>query len=238
MIVACKICGGDAKTFGVTDFNRCTNVQPFPPSGVQVFYSRCPDCGFLFTVAFDGWTEDQFKRHIYNDDYILADPDFTLARPVENARVISGTWDRFKTGMRILDYGGGNGALTAILCLKGFDAVSYDPLMGDPKPEGKFDLVTCFETLEHLPDPMATVAEIVGYVADPGAVFYSTCVQPSDVDMSWWYIGPRNGHVSLFTEKSLGWLWGRYGFKNATRDETTHMAFRTFPGAWITGATT
>ena len=58
--------------------------------------------------------------------------------------------------MRVLDYGGGNDVLCHTLRANGFkEAVTYDPMVPEHalKPAGKLDLVTCFETLEHLPDP-------------------------------------------------------------------------------------
>ncbi len=102
-------------------------------------------------------------------------------------------------------------------------------------PEGKFDLVTCFETLEHLPDPMAGVADIVRYVAEPGAVFYSTLTQPDDLErqgMSWWYVGPRNGHISIFSKQALAMAWARHGYRNASFNAGMHLAFRTLPESW------
>ena len=74
------------------------------------------------------------------------------------------------------------------------------------RPEGKFDIITCFETLEHLPDPIDGLARMIECVAEPGIIFYSTLVQPADFDnqgMAWWYVGPRNGHVSIFTKQAL-----------------------------------
>jgi len=100
---------------------------------------------------------------------------------------------------------------------------------------GKFDLVTCFETLEHVPDPVASIGAIVDYVAEPGAVFYSTLTQPDDLNdkgMSWWYVGPRNGHISLFSKQALQVAWGRHGFKTVSFDAGHHLAFRTLPDAW------
>jgi 2-polyprenyl-3-methyl-5-hydroxy-6-metoxy-1,4-benzoquinol methylase len=99
-------------------------------------------------------------------------------------------------------------------------------------PEGKFDLVTCFETLEHLPDPMAGVADILRYAGEPGAVFYSTLTQPDDLErqgMSWWYVGPRNGHISLFSKQALATTWSRHGYRNASLNPGMHLAFCTLP---------
>ncbi len=103
------------------------------------------------------------------------------------------------------------------------------------RPNGKFDLVTCFETLEHLPDPVAGVAQMVDCVAEPGAVLYSTLTQPLDFDkygMSWWYVGPRNGHISIFTKQALALAWARYGFTTVALDDGMHLAFRALPEHW------
>ena len=84
------------------------------------------------------------------------------------------------------------------------EAVTYDPMVPEHAcaPNGKFDLVTCFETIEQLADPLAGIARIADHIAKPGAVLYSTRTQPADFDnfgLSWWYVGPLNGHVSIFT---------------------------------------
>jgi len=231
--VPCKICGNPSSLHGVVDFNRSTH-EALPPSGVPIYYRHCSLCGFLFTDAFDDWNLDQFKKNIYNSDYEAIDPDYCSDRPASNAETISGIFGNQKN-IRILDFGGGNDSLCSKLRTEGFlDAVTYDPMVPgyDARPKGKFDLVTCFETLEHVPNPIASIGEIVRYLNDPGAVFYTTVVQPQELrlhDMSWWYIGPRNGHISLFSHEALGLAWARYGFKNMSMDQTTHLAFKTLP---------
>jgi 2-polyprenyl-6-hydroxyphenyl methylase/3-demethylubiquinone-9 3-methyltransferase len=117
------------------------------------------------------------------------------------------------------------------------EAVTYDPMVPEHagRPSGKFDLVTCFETLEHLPNPLDGIAKIVECVAEPGAVFYSTLTQPDDFDnhgLSWWYVGPRNGHISIFTKQALAVAWGNYGFRTAPLSQGVHLAFRTLPSNW------
>jgi SAM-dependent methyltransferase len=237
----CKICQGPSELYGVADSNRPCEIPGavHPPlSGVPVYYRRCVACGFLFTDAFDDWREDQFKRHIYNEDYHLFDPDYQTKRPNNNAGIVANLWAGHKAGMRVLDFGGGNDVFCKALRTGGFsEALTYDPMVPEHarRPEGKFDLVTCFETLEHLPDPLAGIAAIVDCVAEPGAVFYSTLTQPEDFDqygMSWWYVGPRNGHISIFTKQALALAWARHGFKTAALNEFTHLAFRTLPQSW------
>jgi hypothetical protein len=239
--LGCKICSGAAALYGVVDLHRpCIipgGVSP-PLSGVPIYYRRCAACGFIFTDAFDDWSEDQFKTHIYNDDYITFDPDYQTERPSQNAGVVAQLWGAHKASIRVLDFGGGNDVLCSALRATGFaEAITYDPMVPEhaTRPEGKFDLVTCFETLEHLPDPVAGIARIVECVAEPGAVFYSTLMQPADIDkqgMSWWYVGPRNGHISLFTRQALTSAWARHGYKTASLNDNVHLAFRTLPSHW------
>ncbi|MGJ5179421.1 class I SAM-dependent methyltransferase [Bradyrhizobium oligotrophicum] len=239
--VSCKICDGPANLFGVVDMNRpcqTPHAHRAPLSGVPIYYRRCETCGFLFTDAFDDWSFEQFKTHIYNDGYEAVDPDYRVKRPTDNAAAVSRFWAPHKANMRVLDFGGGNDVFCTSLRAQGFaEAVTYDPMVSEHAghPDGQFDLVTCFETLEHVPDPLATIGAIAGYVAEPGAVFYSTLTQPDDFDsqgMSWWYVGPRNGHISIHTQQSLALAWGRFGFKTAALSAGTHLAFRTLPAQW------
>lgn len=237
--VACKICGGPSSLYGVTDMSRSCEINlDTPLSGVPIYYRRCPTCGFLFTDAFDDWGIGEFKSHIYNDEYVIYDPDYKEKRPSLNAKTVDDLWTDFKATMRVLDYGGGNDVFCSALRARGFkEAISYDPMVPEHavRPAGKFDLVTCFETLEHLPDPLDGIGKIVEFVADPGAVFYSTLTQPSDFDqkgLSWWYVGPRNGHVSIFTRQALAAAWAKFGFKTASLNDGTHLSFRTLPDTW------
>ena len=234
----CKICGGPAPLYGVVDFHKCCEeLRGFrlPLSGVPIYYRRCQTCGFLFTDAFDNWSDDQFRDHIYNTDYHMVDPDYRVARPSSNAVSVVQLWGAIKANTRVLDYGGGNDTFCSVLRRQGFPiAVTYDPMVPEyaQRPPGKFDLVTCFETLEHLPDPVAGFAALAECVAEPGLVFYSTLLQPdnlNDSGLGWWYIGPRNGHISLFTRQALATAWGRLGYKTLSLSQGVHLAFRTLP---------
>lgn len=238
--IACKICEGPSPLYGVVDMHRPCEIggtQP-PLSGVPVYYRRCATCGFLFTDAFDDWNHDHFKAHIYNEGYIAFDPEYLTKRPSGNASLVANLWGAHKANMRVLDYGGGNDVFSSVLRAQGFkEAVTYDPMVPEfaVPPDGTFDLVTCFETLEHLPDPIVGVAEIVKHVGEPGAVFYSTLTQPDDFDrqgMSWWYVGPRNGHISIFTKQALEMAWARHGYRSVSLNTGTHLAFRTLPTSW------
>jgi 2-polyprenyl-6-hydroxyphenyl methylase/3-demethylubiquinone-9 3-methyltransferase len=237
-VVPCKICGQSSPIYGVVDFSRSCEEEKLrePLSGIPVHYRRCEACGFLFTDSFDSWTHADFKTHIYNDDYVRFDPDYVERRPKTHGETILHFFGRDKEKLRVLDYGGGNGLLAASLRAAGFGSVeTYDPLTPEyaALPDRKFDLVTCFETLEHVPDPLAAIDAIVAHTAEPGIVLFSTLVQPEDFGregMGWWYIAPRNGHVSLFSRPALEMAWQRHGYMLGSFDDNMHVAFRTIPG--------
>jgi len=111
--------------------------------------------------------------------------------------------------------------------------VTYDPFVPDfATPGGKFDLITCFETLEHMPDPVAGIGAIMAHLDELGLVLFSMMLQPADFDrlgMNWWYVGPRNGHISLLSRSALAKAWGRHGFRTGSFDDNMHVAFRTLP---------
>jgi 2-polyprenyl-6-hydroxyphenyl methylase/3-demethylubiquinone-9 3-methyltransferase len=234
----CKICGEPALLFGVVDFQRCCEIpggKRLPLSGVPVYYRRCTACGFLFTDAFDGWSEAEFKAFIYNAGYLAVDPDYTEKRPRGNASAVETLFGTHKAALRVLDYGGGNDVMCSALRAAGFPAAStYDPFVAEyaRRPEGVFDIVTCFETLEHMPDPMAGIAALLASLAEPGLVLFSTLLQPQEFDrlgLNWWYIGPRNGHVSIFSRNALVLAWRHYGYQTASFTDNMHIAFRTLP---------
>lgn len=232
------MCGAAAPLYGVTDFNRsCEEARGryLPLAGTAVYYRRCGACGFLFTDCFDDWTHADFERHIYNSDYAAVDPDYAERRPAANAALVADIFGKDKGRLRVLDYGGGNGEVARLLRGSGFLAAeTYDPFTPEfaRAPDGAFEVVTCFETLEHLPDPKRGTAAIASQVAEPGIVVFSTLVQPADFDrqkMNWWYVGPRNGHISLFSRQALAALWQAHGFTIGSFNDNLHIAFRTMP---------
>ncbi len=237
----CKVCGGASPLFGVLDFNRsCLEAQapPLPLAGVPVYYRRCEACGLIFTDAFDDWSQAEFEAHVYNDGYIQVDPDYAEARPVGMAQMIARIFGASGATLRVLDYGGGNGRFAETLRGLGFASVTtYDPFSPAfrARPEGRFDLVTCFETLEHMPDPQAGAADLASFLADEALLWIGTLLQPSDIlrqRMGWWYIGPRNGHVTLFTRAALSHLWTPLGLKAMSADDAKHVVFRSAPPAF------
>jgi len=234
----CKVCGSEVRPFGRIDFNRsCEDVRSsaLAPAGYEIPYVRCVRCGLIFTSAFDQWSTHEFSSLIYNEEYILVDPDFIESRPRNHATMISTELRSFESQIHGLDYGGGNGLFAKLMQKFGFnDYQSYDPLIAEfsVKPEKLFNLITCFETLEHLHQPISAANDISSMLDDQGIVFFSTMIQPEnirDIGTSWWYIAPRNGHITIYTKLSLNIMWRNLGFEFASFNDNYHVAYKKIP---------
>jgi hypothetical protein len=225
---ACKICAGPAFLFDVVDFNKCCDgdFYAFGMAGIPVIYYRCRSCSFVFTDFFDSWSTADFAQFVYNDDYLTVDGDYAGARAVRTARQLSPMLAGCE-GARILDYGSGAGHFSAEMRSLGFpDVASYDPYSAPERPRGKFDVVTCFEVLEHTVAPLAAMQDMCAFLAEDGAIILGQSLQPAEIETTranWWYVAPRNGHASIFAEETflvlaerLGlvvhWGGGAYGF--------------------------
>ncbi|GAB0118482.1 class I SAM-dependent methyltransferase [Acidisoma sp. 7E03] len=232
---ACKICGAPAPVFARVDFEKHCNLQLREErhAGVNVVYHRCERCQFMFTLFLDELSPEELVSRVYNDEYIKFDPLYPLIRPRTNAgflRMIVAEAMVARPAPRILDYGAGNGMLAQLLegevAVENFDALN--PRF-DRFPKGRFDLIFCSEVVEHIPQPHALMEDWQRLLAEDGAVIFSTTIQPDDIASlgeAWWYLGPRNGHVSLYSRQSLDLLCRRHGLRYVPIDDQWHLAAR------------
>jgi SAM-dependent methyltransferase len=232
----CKICGGASPLFGVVDFHKsCIEAQgkQLPHSGCPIYYQRCQSCGFVFTTAFDAWDFAAYRTYIYNSGYIVVDPDYAELRPAGNAKMIATTFAGARASIGLLDYGGGEGLLAARLRDEGFSAETYDPFSSfNELPQERFDLITSFEVMEHVPSPKATVQAMASLLKPRGILLFSTLVQPENfnqIGLNWWYASPRNGHISLYSRQALALLFAPHGMKVGSFSDVLHIAYSEIP---------
>jgi 2-polyprenyl-6-hydroxyphenyl methylase/3-demethylubiquinone-9 3-methyltransferase len=231
----CKICGAASAPFDVVDFNKSCDARLYPSGlcGVPVVYHRCPSCAFIFTGFFDGFTSDQWARHVYNADYVKVDPEYVDARPRTNARELQSFLPR-KEGVLGLDFGGGNGLTAALMRDAGRAFQSLDPFgYSDVSPQnaGHFNFCSAMEVFEHTPDPVAALKSILGMcTGERLIVFIGTAVHDGVVTdatrLAWWYAAPRNGHISLFSRAALARLGADFGLDYASITRGTHLLTR------------
>lgn len=236
--VPCKICGEETKRFDVLDFNKSCDDKLYPAglAGIPVYYRICAGCQFIFTDFFDAFSGDQWRRLLYNDDYAKVDPEYREARPRRNAAEIEALLIGRRRNIIALDYGGGNGLTATLLRQRGWTYDSYDPFGHNDMREGRkgtYNFCSAFEVFEHSPDPIQSLSNIVELSSPERImVLIGTGIHDSQVDdqsrLSWWYAAPRNGHVSLYSRKSLRTLGTRCGLHYSSVSPGTHLLHRGF----------
>ena len=183
--------------------------------------SECESCGFATFDALNAWSEETFRKEIYNEDYHLCDPPFGEARP----RKICNWLSSFMPRCEIIDYGGGEGQLAAMLNQNGFTARSYDPFYGDAFVPGQSaEVVTAFEVVEHVPQQRRLFSELAALCKQNGVMIFSTLLKPLHLSQDWWYASARNGHVSFHTQESLANLMQELDLGFISLSDEIHLA--------------
>jgi hypothetical protein len=211
----CKLCQNTCDPFDVVDFGKFCNADPYANgfSGIPVYYFRCIACECTFTNFFDNWSSEDFSTFVYNEEYCLVDPDYVSIRPEATAQEWSNRFAVIKPAS-VLDFGAGSGRFALAMNACGFDFQSYDPFSSPELPKSSFDIVTAFEVVEHSPDPLKTFETVFDFMGERKIVIVGQSIQPSDIMSirgNWWYIAPRNGHCTVYSEKSFREVANRFG---------------------------
>lgn len=237
--LVCPICNGACSQLAPVDFNKsCEEVRGnfLKPAGILVFYALCNQCGFCFAPELANWTLQEFEEKIYNDDYKLVDPDYSDARPRSTANLLISMFGDKGYSISHLDYGGGKGLLATLLREAHWKSSTYDPLVDKTTKIdqlGKFDLITAFEVFEHVSNVHTLMSDICTLLAPKGVVLFSTLVSDGhiegDQELNWWYASPRNGHISLYSKRSLAILAKASGFNFGSFSEGLHVFVNDVP---------
>jgi hypothetical protein len=181
------------------------------------------------------WTNEQFLEQVYNDRYIDVDPDYVSERPTNNAKFLLNLFSD-ASDIRHLDYGGGNSCLSNYLKRHSWHSTSFDPF---PKKErcveglGKYNLITAFEVFEHAPCVLDLVNNLSVLMEDSCLIVFSTLISDGhlkpDSRINWWYASPRNGHISLFSRRSLEIIAERQKWTFASSNDGLHIFFNNLP---------
>jgi len=242
---ACKVCGAPTRVYDVVDFSKTCDYALYPDgfSGCPLYYYRCGECAFIFTDFCDTFSPAEWHTHIYNADYARIDPDYVSVRPHGNAKVVDAVAHWFKRSLVGLDYGGGSGLTSKLLRERGYVYDTYDPF-GEtrlsPDLRGTYNFCSAFEVIEHSPNPRELMQTIVS-LATPGRLIMMIGTQTHDGSvcdasrLSWWYVGPRNGHISIYSRRSLAVLAAQFGMTCTCVSKSTHLLTRGYSPLQITG---
>lgn len=170
-------------------------------------------------------------------DYFQCEKCETLfSDPIDNSNMVGGGFEeernvqqneerikRFVSlvgnDSKVLDFGCGHGLLmndcvTAGLDCKGFD--KFNPEY-DKMPEGKFNLISLVEVIEHLSFPYGEIDIAYNKLEDNGILYIETSfidvAKEENIPLEdFFYIEPSVGHATIFSHEGLDLLMKRKGF--------------------------
>lgn len=214
----CPICNSKDLRSEIIPFSK--NVLNIPcEDSREVKYYKCTHCDFIFCPEMTAW---DLGTEVYNEEYINFDPEYAGARSKDSAVMMLDVFKRGKT-VKHLDYGSGMGNLSTILNNKGWNSVSYDPYSNGNILEGKFDIITAFEVFEHSCDIDKTITDIKRLLYREGVILFSTLLADNNTTMDWFYLAPRNGHISLLSKKSLLLLAQKHSLFLGSLNDNLHI---------------
>lgn len=197
----CRICASPTALFA-----KATLLGKY-----EVCYYRCTDCGFI-------GTEDPFwLREAYSEAISAGDVGI-LQRNLQNGYISSAVITLLlPNARRFLDYGGGCGTFVRLMRDRGFDFKWHDLYASNIHARGfereagaRYDLVTSFETFEHLPDPSVEIPKMIA-LSDNVLATTLLLPEPAPKPGEWWYYAPSTGqHISFYTRSALARIARRH----------------------------
>ena len=216
----CWICGGGlrlAKRGNLPDDLRPDAMRITDAHyGVTADIFRCEKCGFLECPNL----ENVLNLYAEMSDEGYEETRETRARQARTLlKIISG----YKKGGRLLDVGAGSGILVEEARLLGFDASGIEPsgplqktaverglpvkhgVLPHSDITGAFDIVTLFDVIEHVSDPIQLLRELKNAMAPDGICAIATpdlnSIAARLMGWKWWHF--RVAHIGYFNASTL-----------------------------------
>jgi 2-polyprenyl-3-methyl-5-hydroxy-6-metoxy-1,4-benzoquinol methylase len=202
-------------------------------------FLRCRECGTIFRDPFpgeselanyyrEGWKEpEENVVETGSTDEVIAR---YLADSLTNTLAI-----RSLSGMRILDFGAGRGAMTLELMKRGAKLVAVEPFgykflaelgisvyrdLTHLPDELSFDGIVSLETIEHLRDPGGVLAGLSKRLSPGGWLLITTpnaAGLPARLMGQHWREAVKPGHIVFFTPAALSKTLEKNGFSQVQR---------------------
>lgn len=200
-MMQCKICGNEAHRI----------FDQFVLGKYKVDYYRCGSCFFVQTE------EPYWLKEAYSGGAIGSLDVGLVERCIQNRELTNEILVNLFQNLdktKFLDYGGGHGLFTRLMRDRGFNFYCFDLYAENTYakyfdlrelPENtKFDLLTAFEVLEHLTEPILGIQKMLTL---SNIMLFSTELQPNDNHYKlneWWYLVPEGGqHISFYHENTF-----------------------------------
>lgn len=218
----CRVCGSSMEHF----------AKAVVLSRVDAVYLRCSRCGLVMAEE-PTWLHLAYGEAIARLDVGLLDRCQILA----NITSMVLRAERLRGG-RFLDWAGGYGTLTRMMRDRGFDFVHNEIYANNIFAQGyeiadlageRFDLITAFEVLEHLTDPIASLSPLA---AASDRLLTTTRLLPSPAPRpgDWDYYALESGqHITFYTADALQHLAQHLGFDGVVTSGLVHLFYRGAP---------
>ena len=204
---------------------------------------RCGRCGFAWVAQ--GLMRDQTGASIYEEEmprFMTEYPDYYQDPGAADAAAEKLQWilSHARANGRLLDVGANLGYFAKSASAK-FDVLGLEPGPGivawgranlqapievgsiyDSREDlrGRFDVITMFDVIEHVPDPRGALDRAREYLAPGGRLFLTTPDAGSLMARllgSQWYYVDLEQHIALFNERNLRALLEEMGFRTVSK---------------------
>jgi 2-polyprenyl-3-methyl-5-hydroxy-6-metoxy-1,4-benzoquinol methylase len=232
-----------------------TNIWVEAEEGkVPFIYRRCRDCGFVFLSLRPD--EEEILEYYAHEYY--GEGSHKFQSWLEAFRVFF-AWKRMRRTQKFfsrpgkaLDIGCGQGTFLQLLQREGWEChgteltpgsarrasqrgipVSVGEIPEDQFPPHSFDLVSFWQVLEHLRDPMKVLKGLRPLMKKGGIVAISTpnieSLQAKVASRQWFHLDPPR-HLCLFSPKTLARMMKSLGFHTL---EIHHFSMEQNPFGWL-----
>jgi SAM-dependent methyltransferase len=214
---ACLVCGSE-------------RVAPLGKFYAAKGLVKCRSCGFVFMERIP--TAEELQAHY--SQYAYSGEGYLSPWTVKSYNVLLDEFERYRSNGRLLDVGCGRGWFLREAAKRGWEVYGTEysetavrlceadgirMKLGKLDPSSfngmKFDVVTSFEVIEHISDPVDEMTKIRSLLRD-GGLFY--CTTPNFNSVMRYYLGTRYNvieypeHLSYYTPATIHRLMKRCGF--------------------------